>query len=393
MSTLAVIAPPETDVPTCCAPPARETAADPSHGTKCHFSLNVSDMGRSIAFYEALFGTPPAKRHHDYAKFELSRPPLVFSLVPNPPAGSGALSHFGFPLDTLDEVEETGRRLAAAGLDVSCQKGTVCGYARQDKIWIADPDHNYWEIYVVHEEVDPESVRSGFDGVRPVPTNERTASPALAVLSNGSLEMAMPQAASLWEHRVMQPLPDRIPHDDGTLDVVRLEGTFNDDFAADARSRLLADALRALKPGGEVHVHGLVSDVPVTGGLPVLPGVAALVKRIPTEGEPMGELQYAGFTGLRVTKLPASPVFHNSGVEMREIKLTAMKPAPSADDSMRQVVYKGPFAQAVDDFGNVYPRGRRIEVTRCAWDHLGRGASASQFLFLGDEARDASSCG
>jgi len=56
---------------------------------KFHLSLNVSDLSRSVAFYRALFGCEPAKRHDDYAKFELDEPPVVFSLVPRA-AGSGA---------------------------------------------------------------------------------------------------------------------------------------------------------------------------------------------------------------------------------------------------------------------------------------------------------------
>ena len=45
-----------------------------------HLSLNVSDLGRSVAFYRTLFNLEPAKRRPDYAKFELESPPLVLSL-------------------------------------------------------------------------------------------------------------------------------------------------------------------------------------------------------------------------------------------------------------------------------------------------------------------------
>ncbi len=30
-----------------------------------HLSLNVSDLGRSVGFYQTLFGRPPAKRRDD----------------------------------------------------------------------------------------------------------------------------------------------------------------------------------------------------------------------------------------------------------------------------------------------------------------------------------------
>ena len=136
------IAPPDLEIPTCCAPRPVSQAGPVT--TKFHFSLNVSNLAQSVAFYEKLFGVPPAKSYPDYAKFELEQPPLVFSLVPNTPAAGGALSHLGFPVASKAEVDTVRERLTAAGLQVSCQDNTTCGYARQDKIWVSDPDQHYW---------------------------------------------------------------------------------------------------------------------------------------------------------------------------------------------------------------------------------------------------------
>src|SRR5262249_49858949 len=58
---------------------------------KFHLSLNVADLGRSIAFYRVLFGLEPAKVRSDYAKFELAEPPLVLSLIPGRPGAGGHL--------------------------------------------------------------------------------------------------------------------------------------------------------------------------------------------------------------------------------------------------------------------------------------------------------------
>src|SRR5262245_47058342 len=93
------------DVPSCCGSAPAAVGRDASNGTLFHFSLNVSSLERSIAFYRILFNAEPAKSHPDYAKFELSQPPLVFSLVPQPPGSGGTLSHFGFPVDDMAEVE------------------------------------------------------------------------------------------------------------------------------------------------------------------------------------------------------------------------------------------------------------------------------------------------
>lgn len=385
--TVSSIQMPQTDVPSCCTPRATKSM-NTSNGTLFHFSLNVSDMERSIAFYKVLFGAMPAKHYPDYAKFELSQPPLVFSLVPNPPGTGGTLSHFGFPVSHVAEVDAIGARLAAAGLNTSCQKDTVCGYARQDKVWVADPDHNYWEIYVVHEHVDPETVRSGFDGVPPKPV------PFTPPGTTTTGPVATVGAHVIWEQRVAAACPERIPHPDSSVDEVRLEGVFNNELTDSERNHLLGEARRVLKPGGKIHLHGLVSDRRMTNGLPVLPGVAALVRRVPTESEPLEELLKAGFTSVRVTKLSESPVFEFPDVEMREIKATAEVPVPVPSDGVsRQVLYKGPFASIRNDRGQEFVRGHRTSVSRETWAELGSSSVASQFLFIGDATKGDSACG
>ena len=65
---------------------------------KFHLSLNVSDLSKSVAFYQVLFGKPAAKHHADYAKFEVESPPAVFSLVPGRNGVGGALNHVGLCL-------------------------------------------------------------------------------------------------------------------------------------------------------------------------------------------------------------------------------------------------------------------------------------------------------
>jgi catechol 2,3-dioxygenase-like lactoylglutathione lyase family enzyme len=365
------------EIPTCCGTPPTPPAGE----TKFHFALNVSNLQRSIDFYRVLFGVPPAKQYGDYAKFELSHPPVVFSLVPNPPGSGGSLSHFGLPVGNSDDVQAAADRLAAAGLEISCQQGTVCGYARQDKVWIADPDRNFWEIYAVHEDVDPETVRASFDGVAP------------PIESSQPPQQCVEQSAIVWEHRILMPLPDRIPYADGTVEEVRLVGTFNDDLSVAQRAHLLAEARRVLRPGGTLSVHGLVASQPLSE-LPPLPGVAGLVRRVPLEPEPLREVARAGFASLRVTKLPEAPAFRHGAVEMREIKLEARKPDTTpAESPDRVVLYKGPFANVVDEDGLTFCRGKRTPVTQRTWDQLAAGTAAPQFVFFGEPCADECSCG
>ena len=63
---------------------------------KFHVSLNVSDLKKSQRFYAALLGVEPAKAYADYAKFELTSPPLVLSLKPSWAVRGGVLNHLGF---------------------------------------------------------------------------------------------------------------------------------------------------------------------------------------------------------------------------------------------------------------------------------------------------------
>ena len=97
-------------------------------------------------------------------KFELEEPPVVFSLVPRAPGSGGSLSHLGFRVAGAEQVRQAQQRLAAAGICTQDQNGTVCGYARQDKVWVRDPDGNFWEIYAIDEEVEPAEVRRSVEG-------------------------------------------------------------------------------------------------------------------------------------------------------------------------------------------------------------------------------------
>jgi catechol 2,3-dioxygenase-like lactoylglutathione lyase family enzyme len=338
------------------------TAAETA--VKFHLSLNVTDLNRAVAFYRVLFGVGPAKHHDDYAKFELDDPPVVFSLVPRPAAPGGSLSHVGLRVADAAAIEAVRQRLEAAGIATQEQPCTTCGYARQQKCWVADPDRIFWEVYFIEEDVDPASVRRSLEG----PPARVEAAPGPVV----------------WEHYVTHPAADRIPHADASVDEVLLTGTFNAALAPDERARLVREARRVLRPGGRVVVHGLMADRPLPGTMPALPGMAALVSRVPTHAEPLQALRDAGFVGLEFTKFTPAPWFVHDGVEMREVKLVGWQPA--ADGTTRQVLYKGPFRQATDEAGTVYLRGQRVTVSGDTWHRLRRGAAAENFLFLDPDA-------
>jgi len=121
---------------------------------KMHLSINVANLERSLAFYEAFFGAPPHKIRPGYANFDLDEPPLKFAMNQHPvQPGIGTLSHLGFQVQSAAHVEAAKERLKAAGLATFDETDTTCCYARQDKVWAHDPDGNAWEIYVLTDDL------------------------------------------------------------------------------------------------------------------------------------------------------------------------------------------------------------------------------------------------
>jgi len=122
--------------------------------SRVQLSINVSDLDAAVAFYSRLFGTEPAKLRPGYANFAIDDPPL--KLVLNSPGNGpgGTINHLGVEVASAGEVDQAGARLADAGLATDARPGTVCCYARQDKVWVHDPDQVPWEYYTVLEHVE-----------------------------------------------------------------------------------------------------------------------------------------------------------------------------------------------------------------------------------------------
>lgn len=316
--------------------------------TKFHLAVNVSDLSRAVRFYAALFNLAPAKQHADYAKFEVERPPVIFSLVPQNAGTGGSLTDLRLPVASRVEFEDTLRRVRAAGAEVT--------ELDANRAMIRDFDSARWHLFVTGTE--PLEVQHPA-----LPTHE-------------------PEPPRSWEHRVMQPFSGTIPLPDRSVAEVKLEGTFNSALTFVERTRLLAEVQRILKPGGRVHVHGLVANLPISE-LPQLPGVAALVKQVPEEREPIGELEFAGFVKIRITKLSAQPVFLFGEFEFREMKLIAHAPSLATvhDAATCEVIYTGPFLQIVTHRRQIFTRGERVRIPVAIADELRNSPLAACFEF------------
>jgi catechol 2,3-dioxygenase-like lactoylglutathione lyase family enzyme len=122
-----------------------------------HLALTVTDVDRSIPFYEALFGTRPEKVRDGYAKFSVAEPALNFTLNQGERHdGLGAFNHGGIQVASTGDVLAAKERLVEAGLAAFDEMDTTCCYARQDKIWVRDPDGTPWEVFATHEDTEVE---------------------------------------------------------------------------------------------------------------------------------------------------------------------------------------------------------------------------------------------
>ena len=118
--------------------------------SRIQLALTVSDVDEAADFYGRLFGAEPAKRRPGYVNFALVDPPLKLVLIEG--EAGGTLNHLGVEVDSTAEVSEATDRLKDEGLDTRTEDDVECCYARQDKVWVADPDGAPWEIYTVLED-------------------------------------------------------------------------------------------------------------------------------------------------------------------------------------------------------------------------------------------------
>jgi catechol 2,3-dioxygenase-like lactoylglutathione lyase family enzyme len=120
---------------------------------RAHISLNVKDVKKSVEFYGKLFGAAPQKQTSDYAKFDLKKPALNFSMQSGSAEKLSRVSHLGIEVDSPSEIKEWKERMERAGIAGKTEEDTTCCFARQDKVWFKDPDGNSWEIFHVYEQL------------------------------------------------------------------------------------------------------------------------------------------------------------------------------------------------------------------------------------------------
>jgi catechol 2,3-dioxygenase-like lactoylglutathione lyase family enzyme len=120
-----------------------------------HVSVYVRSIPEAVEHYRKLLGIEPAKVKHDYAKFELEDPPVIFSLsIGGEP---GKLSHLGIRYAGTGDVASEMVRVKNSGVPLFEQQGTTCCYAKADKFWVRGEDGIPWEMYTLLEDVEAET--------------------------------------------------------------------------------------------------------------------------------------------------------------------------------------------------------------------------------------------
>jgi len=124
-----------------------------------HVAVYVDSIPEAVEQYRKILGLEPAKVRHDYAKFELQDPPVIFSL--NVGGEPGTLSHLGIRYPGTGDVASEMVRVKQAEVPLLQQEGTTCCYAKADKFWVRDSDGIPWEMYALLEDVQAETAADG----------------------------------------------------------------------------------------------------------------------------------------------------------------------------------------------------------------------------------------
>lgn len=119
-----------------------------------HVSLYVSDLNKTIDFYNQFFGQSPAKVKPQYAKYLLDSPSLIISFIENPERVQQHFGHLGFQVETVEELNIRLWEARKKKIVAKEETGTNCCYAKQDKFWVNDPDGVQWEVYYFHADAE-----------------------------------------------------------------------------------------------------------------------------------------------------------------------------------------------------------------------------------------------
>ncbi len=81
-----------------------------------HISIDVKNIEKSVEFYEKVFGLKPQKQSDTYAKFDLQKPALNFSIQSHEGSSASRVNHLGIEVDSPSDLLLWQESLQAQGL-------------------------------------------------------------------------------------------------------------------------------------------------------------------------------------------------------------------------------------------------------------------------------------
>jgi catechol 2,3-dioxygenase-like lactoylglutathione lyase family enzyme len=99
------------------------------------FGLKVSDVGRSLDFYQGLFGAPVQARQGDTLCLRIGRGPQFFSIGPTGPGEPPRITHLCFTTESFD-VDRILASLSAQGIATIDAPSTAPGLDQAMKAWV-----------------------------------------------------------------------------------------------------------------------------------------------------------------------------------------------------------------------------------------------------------------
>jgi len=148
------------------------------------------------------------------------------------------------------------------------------------------------------------------------------------------------------------------------------------------KKQLVEEIFRVVKPGGRIAMSDIVADETIPEHLKADPELwSGCISGSFLEDEFLESFKQAGFKAVKCDKWDAEPWQVVEGIEFRSVTITAVKGEDVACiDKGHAVIYKGPYAQTIDDEGHVFYRGKRMAVCERTYDFLLSGPYADDFI-------------
>ncbi len=160
------------------------------------------------------------------------------------------------------------------------------------------------------------------------------------------------------------------------------------------KQQLVQEIFRVLKPGGRIAIADIISDRPIPVELKNDPEHwSGCLSGAFQETEFLQAFAAAGFQGVAYDKWDPEPWREMNDIVFRSATLTAVKALPESTDRDSTLIYRGPFAEVIDDSGQHFLRGERAMVSAAQHALLTGAAYRDAFIDTEPAHREAENAG